>query len=379
MFEFSSLRRLVPAPAKPILRKMRSTVLDSIRLALLQGTFSGSIVKSIQEKGRSKIESPLLDRLILPAAEARPYSPLQTSKVLSFIRSSAKKINQTSAILADEVSRELLKSLFTYRALGPCHVALPKATLDFYHNCYLAQSFRSAPSEHQFPPLVLGLYELQFENAHISIECWAANVLYTFIERQYYFTRDSVEIAPRSGDIVLDAGACFGDTALAFSATIGSAGKVYSFEPLPRQREIFERNLARNPNLRDRIAIHNYALDSSSGQSLTFIDEGAGARQSATGSVKAETLSIDDFVVSRGLPRVDFIKMDIEGAETPALKGATNTIRRFKPRLAISIYHSLDDLVSIPALIKSILPAYSIYIEHHTIYEGETVLYAGVA
>ena len=46
--------------------------------------------------------------------------------------------------------------------------------------------------------------------------------------------------------------------------------------------------------------------------------------------------------------------MDIEGAELPALKGAERSIKRYRPNLAISIYHSLDDFLDIPEYINSL-------------------------
>ena len=76
------------------------------------------------------------------------------------------------------------------------------------------------------------------------------------------------------------------------------------------------------------------------------------------------------------LPRVDFIKMDIEGAEYPALRGAEQTIRSFRPKLAISIYHQISDFVDIPRFLHGLNLDYDFYVEHHTIYQNETVLFA---
>ena len=64
-----------------------------------------------------------------------------------------------------------------------------------------------------------------------------------------------------------------------------------------------------------------------------------------------ETTSIDDFVRRNGIARIDFIKMDIEGAELVALQGAAATIRTFKPKLAIAVYHRPTDITAIPAWI----------------------------
>ena len=95
-----------------------------------------------------------------------------------------------------------------------------------------------------------------------------------------------------------------------------------------------------------------------------------------TQSGVATTLSIDDFVERNGIEKVDFIKMDIEGSEPRALRGAERTIRRFKPTLAIAIYHSMDDFVNIPAWIKSLNLPYDYFLGHYTIHAEETIFFA---
>ena len=74
---------------------------------------------------------------------------------------------------------------------------------------------------------------------------------------------------------------------------------------------------------------------------------------------------------------VDFIKMDIEGAESEALEGAKQTIRAFHPKLAISVYHKLDDFWTIPKYIDQLGMGYRFYLRHFTIHREETVLFAG--
>lgn len=81
---------------------------------------------------------------------------------------------------------------------------------------------------------------------------------------------------------------------------------------------------------------------------------------------------LDDFLQEK----VTFIKMDIEGAEMDALKGAEQTIRKYKPKLAISIYHEENDFWEIPLLIKSFVPEYQFYVRHHSDNCSETILYA---
>lgn len=86
-----------------------------------------------------------------------------------------------------------------------------------------------------------------------------------------------------------------------------------------------------------------------------------------------ETVSLDDFLKG---DRASFIKMDIEGAELDALRGAEQTIKTFKPRLAVSVYHKVNDFIDIPEYLLSLVPEYKFYIRHYSVYKYETVLYA---
>ncbi len=75
--------------------------------------------------------------------------------------------------------------------------------------------------------------------------------------------------------------------------------------------------------------------------------------------VRVPLTTIDKIVAELDLPRVDFIKMDIEGAEKQALAGARDTIKRFQPRMSISSEHLADDFTAIPAVIRSIDARYT--------------------
>ena len=85
---------------------------------------------------------------------------------------------------------------------------------------------------------------------------------------------------------------------------------------------------------------------------------------------------MDHLVETSEVPRIDFIKMDIEGSELAALKGGENVLRRDRPRLAISLYHRIDDFFAIPLWIDGLGCGYRFYLEHYSIHGEETVLYA---
>jgi hypothetical protein len=74
--------------------------------------------------------------------------------------------------------------------------------------------------------------------------------------------------------------------------------------------------------------------------------------------------------------KIDYIKMDIEGAESAALHGAMNILKKLKPKLAISVYHKDSDLWELPHLIKSINPDYRLFFSHHSPISWESVIYA---
>lgn len=99
-------------------------------------------------------------------------------------------------------------------------------------------------------------------------------------------------------------------------------------------------------------------------------------RHPAKRRIKEGLRAIDGLVEQENLDRLSFIKMDIEGAELDALKGAEASIRRFRPKLAISLYHSLSDFHTIPAWIESLDLGYRFHLKHATIHAEETVLFA---
>ena len=83
--------------------------------------------------------------------------------------------------------------------------------------------------------------------------------------------------------------------------------------------------------------------------------------------------SLDEAI---GNEQVTFIKMDVEGAELPTLKGAKTLIDRFHPDMAICIYHSDADMISIAEYVKQVHPFYDLYVRHYSRFYADTILYA---
>jgi FkbM family methyltransferase len=201
----------------------------------------------------------------------------------------------------------------------------------------------------------------------------------TFDLEQYSDHNNKIYV--KEGDIVIDGGGCWGDTALYFASLGDTDCKVYTFEFMAENLEIMKRNLSLNPDFKGRIKVIEKALWSTSGQELNFICDGPGTRldsinKNTSKSLTATTITIDDFVASEGIPRVDFIKLDIEGAELEALKGAEKTIKKHRPVLALCVYHKPEHFTELARFIDTLECGYLYSLDHLSDCEWETVLYA---
>lgn len=284
------------------------------------------------------------------------------------------RFKYTFDLLHDESSKKKYIELLAYRMLGFTKVRLSLNRPEFW-------AARSSVTLYQQPERLaadfnkgyLELYDLSNAGYDIKLFFVKNGIFVDFILQQYnYYDLVCVD----KGDVVIDAGGCWGDTALYFAAR--GAEKVYVFEFIPSNIDIFNKNLSLNPQYIEHICLVEKAVWESSEIALSFDDRGPASCVAAAdvygGTTK--TLSIDDLVNEQVLKKVDFIKMDIEGAELSALKGAAETIRKHKPKLAISVYHQPDDLITIPAYIQSLNPEYEFYLDYYTIVGDEIMLYA---
>ena len=171
-------------------------------------------------------------------------------------------------------------------------------------------------------------------------------------------------VKPLEGDVVLDVGAYKGDTAIYFADRVGRKGKVYSFEPVKANYESLVNNLKTN-KLEDIVVAVNKGCAPESGP-LKVISSKSGAPwafvSESQGVLDVEMTSIDDFVEANNIEKLDFIKMDVEGFEESAIRGAIKTLKRFHPKLAICLYHQSSDILSIPKLIHETVQDYHLYV-----------------
>ncbi|GGB08626.1 FkbM family methyltransferase [Puia dinghuensis] len=286
--------------------------------------------------------------------------------------------------LTDEGSKVLLLQLIAFRILGFTKVKLPLNTPDFWNGIKemedLADNKRYV--ETKFIKWHLPFIDLHKKGIPVQLHLLPIGVYTDFFLKQYEFKRGATTIKAEKGDYVIDAGGCWGDTALYFANEVGEEGKVFTFEFIPSNLNILNTNLALNPDLQERINLIDRPVWEVTNETMYYTDNGPGSavfmeeKQPFDG--KASSLSIDDLVTEYSIPKIDLIKMDIEGAEPYALKGALNTIKKFKPKLAIAIYHSMEDFVNIPKFIHELGLGYELHLAHCSIHQEESILFAEI-
>lgn len=288
-------------------------------------------------------------------------------------------LDKVYALLNDLYSREMLVYVLVGRLLGAAKYRLP---IHFSH------AWRSYPqviacsdnsTELTRGSIVLNKFDLTPIGHDIRMLSAPMGVFINFILEQYNYG-DIVHT--KLGDVVIDGGAFLGETALYFAERVGAHGKVYAFEFMPSNVELIHQNLAMNPQYHTRIEIVERPLWSDSITQLTADDRGPGSSLRSVNNASEHTfmtISIDDFVRNQSVPQVDFIKLDIEGAELATIEGARTVIMTFKPQLAICIYHKNSDFWQIPQLLHEMVPEYEFYVDHFVPFPNwETVLFARV-
>jgi FkbM family methyltransferase len=177
----------------------------------------------------------------------------------------------------------------------------------------------------------------------------------------------------RPGDVVLDAGACEG---FFVRYALERGARVLAVEPWSAMADCLERTFA--PEIaRGEVHVARVLLGPEPGASelivdLDFpfgaaVDSARQIRREVTETVPMTT--IDALVAASPFGRVDFLKMDIEGAEALALAGASATLRQFHPRLSVTTYHHPDDWRRIARQVRGSAPDYRLWLKGMVCYE----------
>jgi FkbM family methyltransferase len=180
------------------------------------------------------------------------------------------------------------------------------------------------------------------------------------------------------GSVIIDAG-IFDELSptIRFSHLAGQEGRVVALEPLAEQCNIAQQRLINFENVTILpVGLHEKTFDT------WFHVKGAGSRIAKKRSndsniIQVPMTTLDSLVEERNLSRIDLIKLDIEKSELPALRGARNVLERFKPNLAICLYHGYDvDVLNIFEFINNLQLGYKFYLGAHSAGRFDFVLYA---
>lgn len=140
------------------------------------------------------------------------------------------------------------------------------------------------------------------------------------------------------GNTVLDIGANIGYYTLIMSKLVGSTGKVYAFEPEPKNFEILKKNIELNKL--DNVILEQKALSNIDGVTYLELSKDSGQHRLSDHGVKVESISLDSYF---GEGEIDFIKMDAEGSEYKILKGMKNVLKNKNLKIVTEFYYKLLD------------------------------------
>jgi FkbM family methyltransferase len=191
---------------------------------------------------------------------------------------------------------------------------------------------------------------------------------YTFMDgftnnfEEQYFDK---ELIPNISDIVfVDGGGYVGDSLPSIIKKFPDFKKIYCIEPNTLHINIAKRNFGMNENIK--------FINCGIGNKKQFSKEDTSIQNNCAHDYQALEINTLDNMISE---KVDFIKMDIEGAEQDAIAGASRIIKEYSPILAICIYHKAEDWYKVPQKVLDINPNYKIYLRHYMEGIFETVMY----
>lgn len=151
----------------------------------------------------------------------------------------------------------------------------------------------------------------------------------------------------KKGDIVFDIGAQAGFYTLLAAGLVGEKGKVFAFEPVPDNILCLKKHIELN-NYKN-IFVREEAVSDKSG--IVYFERGKSnftGRIGENGELKINAVSLDDLISQNKLPVPNVLKIDVEGAEAAVLKGASSTIKKYRPDIFLSIHgeEKSDELIN---------------------------------
>jgi len=193
------------------------------------------------------------------------------------------------------------------------------------------------------------------------------------VEHEQYFPPDLFSFSP--DEVFVDCGAFDGDSLTSFLHLRGDEFRTYiALEPDPANFEKLKNYISTfGATLRDKITLHQLAAASQRGKLFFDATGTASATICTEGKIEIECAALDELLID---DHPTYIKMDIEGAEPDALIGAKHIIQKFKPVLAISVYHQQNHLWKIPLLVQSLYDQYCFYLRPHNEEGWDLILYA---
>jgi FkbM family methyltransferase len=197
--------------------------------------------------------------------------------------------------------------------------------------------------KHTTYELVKGKGKTAFKTTFEQVSLITNEALY-FIVPDFNYYQHFYKV--KADDVVLDAGANCGHLSIFFSKLVGKDGLVYAFEPDAINIERINNNIEWNLGIDDNIKIEELLLWDEN-KMVDFYEAGTVGSSAvwipdSDKCVQKEAVRIDDWVLKNNIKKLDFIKMDIEGAEIEALDGCVQTIENLKPNFAIASYHIVN-------------------------------------
>ncbi len=279
-------------------------------------------------------------------------------------------------LLEDETEKQLYLKMIVSKLLGPVYVTEQEKER-YIHSRDIFDSLLADNSIRQLQSVTRKLKFYNLSKLGYDIKVYGARALLDklIIHKQYSYKDCKVE----NGDFVIDAGGCWGDTSLIFSSIAGNEGKIFTFEFFDDNLNILKENFSHNKELADNIILTEQPVYNKSNKIL-YLNHACADITTLTENKnnlqQYKTICIDDFVEGKKIEKTDFIKMDIEGCELKALQGAVNTLKKYKPKLAIAAYHKYEDYYEIPKFLNELNLGYKFYFANYTLGFTDTVIYA---